>query len=157
MKRAFIATGVKALLLVGVMAGIVAVFEGLPVSQPEASGRAEVTDTAERIQALENRIAELEQQRSMLQDSAPVLGPVSYTYQQLYETRAEGPSRPECEAVRQRAARNVPNWMELNFISAFGCLTPTEERLRRLENESLYPPPAALEPYKYPAEQGFYP
>jgi hypothetical protein len=80
-----------------------------------------------------------------------------YTDQQLYETRAEGPTRPGCEALRQRAARNVPTWMELNFIGAFGCLTPTEERLRKLENQSLYPPPVALEPYEYPAEQGLHP
>jgi hypothetical protein len=64
----------------------------------------------------------------------------AYTDQQLYESRAEGPNRPECEVVRQRAARNVPTWLELNFISAFGCLTPVEERIRKLENQALYPP-----------------
>ena len=64
----------------------------------------------------------------------------AYTDQQLYESREEGPNRPGCDAIRARAARNVPTWLELNFISAFGCLTPVEERIRKLENQSLYPP-----------------
>ena len=70
----------------------------------------------------------------------PIPGPVSYTDQELLESRDQGPNRPGCDAIRARAARNVPNWMELNFISAFGCLTPVEERIRKLENQSMYPP-----------------
>jgi hypothetical protein len=116
---------------------------------PEPAGRTEATDADQRIQALERKIAQLEKQ-GMSQDSATSPGPVSYSDQELYERRAEGPNRPECEVVRQRAARNVPTWMELNFISAFGCLTPVEEqilkldkqldvRMQRLEKQSLYP------------------
>jgi hypothetical protein len=145
------------LLLVGVVAGIVAVFEGLPTSPPEASGRAEVTDADQRIQDLERRIAQLEQQMMMLQDSATASGPVvypwdgstpeerhaireailehwkpvPYTDQQLYETRAEGPSRPGCAGLRPRAGQ-LPAWLHASFLGAFGCAT-AEDRLNQLE------------------------
>jgi hypothetical protein len=147
MQKALIVAGVKVFILVGVMAGIVAVFQGLPTSPPEASGRAEVTDASQRIQALERRIAQLEQQR-MLQNSATALGPVVYTWdeptpeerhairekilehwklvpytdQQLYATRAEGPNRPGCAGLRPRAGQ-LPAWLQTSFLDAFGCAT----------------------------------
>jgi hypothetical protein len=89
-------------------------------------------------------VTTLEHLRSSSEQSTvtttPIPGPVSYTDQELLETKDQGPDCPGCDAIRARAARNLPNWMELGFISAFGCLTPVEERIRKLENQSMYPP-----------------
>jgi hypothetical protein len=57
----------------------------------------------------------------------------AYSDQELYESRAEGPNRPECEVVRQRAMR-LASWLRINFLNAFGCAT-VEDRLEALERE----------------------
>ena len=161
----------KVLISIGVIVGLVAVFEvgllffpwtgpthgQLPLAEKNQrlwalfapvplwergatpSQHTEAEALIDRVQELEARLADLEKQGAS-QNSATSPGPVSYTDQELLESRDQGPNRPGCDAIRARAARNVPNWLELNFISAFGCLTPTEERIRKLENQAQFAP-----------------
>jgi hypothetical protein len=79
-----------------------------------------------------NRIEREEAHRQVAPPPTP--GPVVYTYRELYESREEGPDRPECEVVRQHAALTLPGWAHTNFLGAFGCAT-VEDRLRELERE----------------------
>jgi phosphopantetheine adenylyltransferase len=83
-------------------------------------------------------VTTLEHLRSSSEQSTstptPIPEPVVYTYEELYESREEGPNRPECEPLRQLEARgySVRPWWYTNFLAAFNCAT-VEDRLNELE------------------------
>ena len=78
-------------------------------------------------------VTTLEHLRSSSEQSTvtttPTPGPVSYTYQELYESREEGPIRPECGT---RVPGQIRPWWYINFLKAIGCAT-VEGRLNELE------------------------
>jgi hypothetical protein len=63
--------------------------------------------------------------------------PVFYTDQQIFDTKAKGPNRPECAFVKQQKAPTVPLWMLGDLLDIYGCAT-AEDRLDALEREQKW-------------------
>jgi hypothetical protein len=68
----------------------------------------------------------------------PAPPPMVYTDQQIFDSRDQGPNRPECAGVRARAMQ-VPTWLraKASLLEIFGCAT-VEDRLDQLELEQRW-------------------
>jgi hypothetical protein len=61
--------------------------------------------------------------------------PVVYTDHQIFDSRAQGPNRPECATVRAKKLMTVPTWMRSGLLVVYGCATAVEAQLYELERQ----------------------